>query len=265
MKKFLIYCSGFLFLFMCLVTIRAVSNFKVHNFEGKCTMCHVNIPKKDNNMQNLIFVDEIDKLCRKCHTIDKQKSHPIKIKPNKNIPLAAHLDKNGLMTCTTCHDVHKEDKTSNRNELPGLVWGHIRGRAFCFLCHNKEDLGAAWRHQTAIPYAHSSGKLIEADSGSLLDKFSSECLSCHDGTISESPQIEVKQGVWQHGIGLSHPIGIDYPRSEDFTYPESLPKEIRLFNGKLGCLSCHEIYSKENNMLSMDNKKSRLCLACHKK
>jgi hypothetical protein len=182
----------------------------------------------------------------------------------ENNLLTAHLDKNGLITCTTCHDIHKEDTTSNKSELSGLLWGHLNGRAFCSLCHTSEATNTNWQHQTAIPYAHSYGKLVQTADGTQLDKLSTECLSCHDGTISQFPQITVKQGIWQHEIGESHPIGVDYPRSEEFTSPEALPKEIRLFDGKIGCLSCHEVYDKEYKMLSMTNRRSRLCLTCHK-
>lgn len=267
MNKYTVYMVSFLLVISCLSLMWALSNFKTHDFQGKCLLCHATIPAKDAQEQNLSFVDDVDKLCAKCHEIDKQKSHPIKVKPNKDIPLTVHLDKDGLVTCTTCHDVHKEDKTEDRSELSGLLWGHVKGRTFCALCHNREALDSTWQHQTAIPYAHSyGGKFAQGSDATLLDKFSTECLSCHDGTISKFPQVEVKQGVWQHGIGMSHPVGVEYPRSVDFTAPELLPKEIRIFDGKIGCLSCHEIYNDQSNMmLTMDNRKSSLCLACHKK
>lgn len=265
MKKFIAYLGGLLFVISSLYIIFAISAGKKHDFEGKCPICHVNTPDKGATGQILIFTNEIDKACGQCHSINERMSHPIKVRPRKGTPLAAHLDKNGTMTCTTCHDVHKEDKTSDDYELSGLLWGHVRGRAFCSLCHSEETLGAAWHHQTAIPYAHPYGKLTETAGGSLLDKFSAECLSCHDGTISKAPQVEVRQGAWQHGIGMSHPVGVEYPRSGDFTYPGSLPASVRLFDGRIGCLSCHEIYSAEKNMLVMNNKGSRLCLTCHKK
>lgn len=265
MKKFILYCGCLFFIISSLCLIFALSGRKMHDFQGKCSMCHVNVSGKDAEGQKLIFVDEIDKLCSQCHAINERMSHPIKIRPQKQTPLAAHLDKNGAMTCTTCHDIHKEDKTSDSSELSGLLWGHVKGRAFCSICHGEETSGEKWKHQTAIPYAHPEGKLTERPGGSLVDTFSVECLSCHDGTISKEPQVQVKGGMWQHGIGMSHPIGVDYPRSEDFAYPESLPKEVRLFDGKVGCLSCHEIYAKEKNMLVMNNRGSRLCLSCHKK
>lgn len=265
MKKFILYSGGFLFVTCSLCVILAISSGKIHDFQGKCSMCHVNIPGKGTEGQKLVFVDEVDRLCSQCHAINERMSHPNKVRPHKETPLAIHLDKNGMMTCTTCHDIHKEDKISDESELSGLLWGHVRGRAFCSLCHTEGALGEKWKHQTAIPYAHPEGKLIESSGGFLLDEFSAECLSCHDGTISKEPQVQVKGGTWQHGIGMSHPIGVDYPRSEDFTYPESLPREVRLFDGKIGCLSCHEIYTKEKNMLVMNNRGSRLCMACHKK
>lgn len=255
---------GILF-FIFAYAVWAISNLKAHNFEGKCLMCHTDIPDKDAKRESLSLVDEVDKLCSNCHAINQEKSHPINVVPKNAIPLAAHLDKLGRLTCTTCHDVHKEDKTSDRIELKALLWGHAKAKAFCFLCHNKQMQEVNWRHQTSAPYAHPYGKLIENSSGSLLDRFSVDCLSCHDGTVSKFPRVQVKEGIWQHGIGMSHPIGIDYPRSGDFTHPESLPKEVRLFDAKVGCLSCHDIYSKEQDMLVMSNKKSKLCLSCHKK
>jgi predicted CXXCH cytochrome family protein len=266
MKKILLSSGSIVLFIVCFCIFRAITGSKMHDFEGKCVMCHTTMPDKDTTTRDLLFVDEIDRLCDKCHTINKQKSHPINVRPNKDIPLKAHLDKNGLLTCTSCHDVHKEDKTSIDSELSGLMWGHVKGRAFCALCHNKEALASDWRHQTALPYAHANGKLLQAPAGARLDKFSTECLSCHDGTLSKTPQVEVTQGVWQHGSGQeSHPIGVEYPRSGDFQYPESLPGEIRLFDGKVGCLSCHEMYSKENNKLALNNNRSRLCFSCHKK
>lgn len=265
MRKFITYSTAFLAAILCFSAIQAIIGSKIHDFEGKCALCHSNVTDRNTIPENLIFTDDIDKLCDKCHTIDKKKSHPIKLKPATNTLLTAHLDKNGLITCTTCHDIHKEDKTSDRSELSGLLWGHLKGRAFCSLCHSSENTRTNWQHQTAIPYAHSYGKLLQTALGSPLDKLSTECLSCHDGTISQFPQVAVKQGIWQHEIGESHPIGVDYPRSDEFTSPEALPKEIRLFDGKIGCLSCHEIYDKEYKMLSMTNRRSRLCLTCHKK
>jgi predicted CXXCH cytochrome family protein len=44
-----------------------------------------------------------------------------------------------------------------------------------------------------------------------------------------------------------------------------LRKEVKLYEGKIGCGSCHNIYSKEKYMLVISNDSSVLCLECHLK
>ncbi len=40
-----------------------------------------------------------------------------------------------------------------------------------------------------------------------------------------------------------------------------------LINGKLECISCHDVHGErgQKNLLIMSNTKSRLCLTCHNK
>ena len=42
-----------------------------------------------------------------------------------------------------------------------------------------------------------------------------------------------------------------------------LDKRIRLFNGKVGCGSCHNPYSKNAKFLVIETEGGRLCLSCH--
>jgi predicted CXXCH cytochrome family protein len=44
-----------------------------------------------------------------------------------------------------------------------------------------------------------------------------------------------------------------------------LDKNISLFDGKVGCGTCHNIYSQIRNLLVLDNARSKLCLECHLK
>ena len=69
---------------------------------------------------------------------------------------------------------------------------------------------------------------------------------------------------------LNHPVGVSLDRvavkkPREFNLPQTLPKEIRLFNGKIGCGTCHNAFSNEKSMLVMNNYRSRLCLKCHNK
>ena len=40
-------------------------------------------------------------------------------------------------------------------------------------------------------------------------------------------------------------------------------KGIRLFNGKLSCVSCHDLKNSTKYNLVMDNSSSALCFSCH--
>jgi predicted CXXCH cytochrome family protein len=96
-----------------------------------------------------------------------------------------------------------------------------------------------------------------------------ECLSCHDGAISKLGVVDMRAGMFQHGeIGPSHPVGVAYPRgaaAAEYTPAERLPASVQLFDGRVGCLSCHSPYSQRAAMLVMEMRGSALCVACHRK
>ncbi|MBI3996237.1 MAG: hypothetical protein HY352_01135 [Candidatus Omnitrophica bacterium] len=240
-----------------------------HQFEGRCQDCHVGMPHLGAPFEEVVLKEPVDQLCSRCHRMNPDASHPVGVKPHLPIPLQRYLDADGRLTCVTCHDVHKEEHAVGAEELTGLLRGHVRGEAFCATCHREELLGAGWRHQFSVSYAHASGRLTQAADGAPLDSFSVECLSCHDGTISRRGAMDVRAGTFQHGqIGPSHPVGVDYPRgaaASAYTPAEALPGSIPLFNGRVGCLSCHSPYSRRPALLVMEMTGSALCLACHRK
>jgi predicted CXXCH cytochrome family protein len=41
--------------------------------------------------------------------------------------------------------------------------------------------------------------------------------------------------------------------------------QIRLFDGRLGCGSCHSLYSQQQKKLVMSNQNGKLCIKCHNK
>ncbi len=99
-----------------------------------------------------------------------------------------------------------------------------------------------------------------------LDAESSACIKCH-------------------AARRDHRIGIDYAeafrlKKTGLVPPSSLNPSVRLIGGRIACATCHVRYSEDDHkglssrrkggampdpMLVMDNGKSALCFACHRK
>ncbi|MCR4336628.1 MAG: hypothetical protein NUV91_02320 [Candidatus Omnitrophica bacterium] len=255
---------------MSTVAVGLWNDGKKHEFSGKCQLCHLETPVAGTPFQEMKFAGTVDQMCAHCHEIKQQNSHPTNVSPRKPIPLQMFLDRENKLTCLTCHDVHKEEKEGHEGvSRRGLLRGHTVGRAFCATCHHEAALGAeGWLHGLALSYAHFSGTFTQSSQGAFLDRFSVECLSCHDGVISQTADVSIKAGRFDHSIGLSHSIGVPYPppgKEREYVPVSQLPSEIQLFDGKLGCLSCHSPYIDKKSNLVLDNRGSALCFACHVK
>ncbi len=259
----------FLAVFFSVIALIALSAYQkgVHDFEGKCSFCHL------GEEQPEILTASPDYLCKSCHQGIGERSHPSDFFVKRQLPKKFPL-LNGKMTCITCHYAHKAYASSDKRKVkaenyPYLLRYREAGRNFCMQCHKVDDIcdNCESYHSTSFGIAH-----FKADSPEVLkvlDRSSRDCMSCHNGVIASSGGDETSL-AWSHsrGIGLSHPIGVDYAevyrRQPKFYYPPSaLPKEIRLINGKVECLTCHDHYSKIRGKLVMSNRKSRLCLSCH--
>jgi len=225
-----------------------------HDFAGRCDECHLSL-----SGPRPIFVRDIDRLCDGCHG-SLGLSHPSGMKPATPLPAGFPLDWNGRMTCATCHDVHGKGESLLRSDR--------RGRRFCFLCHN----ALPGIHGDAVRSAHTGSRTNAAvfeprrfpgsiDEGSLM------CLSCHDESLASVPVRGGNTGVYTHG-GSSHPIGVEYRRSYRrgrYVPLSMLDPSLVLFDGKIGCGTCHNVYSKEKYALAVSNHRSALCLRCHVK
>lgn len=107
----------------------------------------------------------------------------------------------------------------------------------------------------------------------LLDPISMECLGCHDGTLAKAVNHRISDGDTQRVKSIetikgSHPIGMDYntfARSKEYVPSDTLAANIKLINGKVGCVSCHNLLGRNDKYLVVDNTKSGLCFSCHNK
>ena len=126
-------------------------------------------------------------------------------------------------------------------------------------------------HIGTVSIAHAKAGVYHEDSqlAQILDRVSMECLCCHDGVIASDASYKIagEDAVTYQRDGLSHPIGIDYRkaalRDRKLRPVEALSPYIALYDGKVGCASCHNPYSIEHRMLTMNNTGSALCLECH--
>lgn len=242
-----------------------------HNFdESRCGDCHAANPEAGVR-STLRMTASVQELCHRCHgQMKKMPSHPVEMKPKWAIlPPDFPLDQDGNMTCSTCHDIH-------RTNIPGARHPSLRrqltGSAFCAMCH----IPGAPQDGDTTPHDSLDQVHMKSERGTSkesLDPVSLQCMSCHDGSLSSNGDVKI---TGEHGFALSptngqgsHPIGIKYKRAMrsqgGLRPPSLLDPAIMLINGKVGCASCHNIYSKEPKLLTMSNRGSALCLSCHDK
>ncbi len=240
-----------------------------HNFEGRCLECHLTIPGKDEPPG--IFIKDVSYMCLGCHTGLKELSHPVDVKASMKAPPNLPFDWKGMITCVTCHYVHKA----------GYGGAHLRTRAtgegFCLGCHGDLDKET---HQTVLGSAHLKSTdirkrmLRSTATEYVLDELSIRCLACHDALYAGDTLVESRTEIellhMGNLTGLSHPVGVSYLDAKlkyhgAYRNIDDLPPEIKLFDGTVGCGTCHNPYSKRHYDLVMSNEGSALCLACHVK
>jgi len=229
-----------------------------HSFEGQCDRCHLNEPRAD---VKLLFVKDVDLLCKECHQKNgRELSHPSVLKPSFPLPPEMQIDWSGKMTCITCHQTHGSRKYLLVNEKTG--------KAFCLSCHQSSLLAKdKYGHEVIASQIHQSQQEMTVPI-QRLDEESQECLSCHDGGFTDIQNVTLGSGFLSHNNkdGFSHPIGVDYQQAMkkgEYKGMAALNKNMRFFNGKLGCGSCHNIYSSMPAKLVTSNNGSTLCLECH--
>jgi hypothetical protein len=92
-----------------------------------------------------------------------------------------------------------------------------------------------------------------------------ECLACHDGTVANV----VSSCTVKCDFGSSHPIFKEYPprgKETEFAPLGKISEDgIRLENGQVTCVSCHNLKNPAAYHLVLPNNGSALCLICHVK
>jgi predicted CXXCH cytochrome family protein len=236
-------------------------NREPHDFvEDQCRRCHYDLDNDPRRLKASVSI-----LCSGCHReVMQGATHPFDIIPKTaTVPPDLPLT-DGRVTCNTCHNVHTS---------PTIVFGinsHFLRRGvsdvkdFCVACHrdNFERPG----HKELFIVAHEANKYQVTQPEEPIDPLSTECIGCHDGSIGPETDFTVGSGVWMH-LRNEHPIGVNYMearmRGGDLRPEYELDERLRLFDGRVGCGTCHDWFKKKNVRLVMAMDRGALCLECH--
>lgn len=247
----------------------------VHHFNVSCDQCHLDPEENSSSPVGKLFGDQ-NQMCIQCHPVDADFNHPVGVTLSQSAS-DLPLDENSRMTCLTCHEATRtiDDMLDVYLSKPYLL--RKQGSLLCASCH--ERMGATLKersHWQFSTFAHLNRKRInrqsdvaleESVSVGLVDLESHTCLGCHDNMVVSVGQ-DFSADFADYSVGKEHPIGIDYAgavfdNSQEFRFPISDQSGIRLFSGKVGCGSCHSLYSSRPNHLSNTFDKGTLCRSCH--
>lgn len=92
---------------------------------------------------------------------------------------------------------------------------------------------------------------------------SRECLACHDGSMAKAVSSCLNGRC---PVGGSHPVDTPYPPAgHEGEYVATVSGSIRLLNGQVTCISCHNLQNPQPDHPSVDLATTNLCLNCHRK
>ncbi len=202
-------------------------------------------------------------------------NHPIGVIPSSSvqIPEGWPLDAAGTLTCRTCHEKLPSLNGGSGPNLRGINGLSGNSSVFCTNCHDAgKQRGTLGMHWMAIGRAHvkpTRGR--DAHSFGALDTASLGCLSCHDGVTAQETGYTTAGGhggSWLNDNAQNHPVGIRYEthhrgKGTRLRGASSLPPEVRLPNGRVSCISCHNLYGNDAKLLSVPIEGSALCFSCH--
>ncbi|MBE0624293.1 MAG: cytochrome c3 family protein [Burkholderiales bacterium] len=245
--------------FLCAATLLHAADDRVsaHPSMSDCGACHLAGQDVDQADAAKLSASQ-EMLCASCHERTLEIGHPSGFTPARQLPAEYPLDWKGNMTCSTCHAPH--GRTS------GLLRGTRRGREFCQACHDPAFFARMKDAGTSIV---ASGHL-DIGTGTIdIDRHSLYCLGCHSGAFSGYAAVSVgRAGVLRHSGGIApHPIGRSYgnaSRNGSFRPQNQLAqRNIKLSDGRISCISCHQAYGREHGRLIATTDRSALCLSCH--
>lgn len=203
-------------------------------------------------------------------------NHPVRVRPSENvrIPEGWPLGSDGSITCLTCHRELPSQTGSSDPQLRDSDGANGTSGEFCAKCHAQATgRTAGAMHWMAMGQAHVKPASDQSpSSGSLLDQTSRRCMGCHDGVNATEFRNTMPGQTGARSVGdrsRNHPVGVAYPRGRRrgagtrLRSVSLVPARVRLPNGKVSCVSCHNLYGTGRGRLTVPIEDSALCFSCH--
>ena len=121
------------------------------------------------------------------------------------------------------------------------------------------------------PLQEINGRVFYGAEGHIVEvpSITTYCLSCHDGTVAprrQGPSDQVRGERMQFkGMSGLHPVEVHYPTGDrGFNATEKLPSAMVMPGGLVTCVTCHRLDSGDHELV-VSNRRSELCLTCHRK
>jgi predicted CXXCH cytochrome family protein len=163
-------------------------------------------------------------------------------------------------SCIDCHTFHDPEVVRAKDAR-----FRVARYEECAACHvpGKDLSLISEGHRAAAAYYHSDHE--EPDAGPPSDV----CLGCHSpsrGSRSEFLQVSLAATAPQFHVEATHPFGIEVPLGSNgglIEMRDPLDPRIRLIDGKIECLTCHDLTETAKDALVRFDSKYDLCLGCH--
>ncbi len=267
--------------FIGLNPIDSQRSIPLHHFDLPCSSCHdpdtateERKSKGENLWQATVNINQACTLSG-CHNYDAMLSHPVGVTVNNSAAIDLPLDSFSRVTCISCHSEPQPKQSSDDRER----MLHVRnGAELCGSCHvqmqGMEKNQAHWQFSNRAHLGQIKPGPEQNTSPAVpfgnLDPESISCLGCHEDITATVPGFNetATQKSFRRSHMKDHPIGMEYSRVQAqsrgrFRSPHTKNERIRLFDGKVGCGSCHSLYSDYNNHLVDEDAKKSLCFQCH--
>ncbi|MBI5418410.1 hypothetical protein HZA55_10805 [Candidatus Poribacteria bacterium] len=193
-----------------------------HFSKTHCTACHLTNPKPDDTKDTVDYKykGNFNALCNSCHGASAN-IHPVDIvpPPDMKVPSEFPLNKEGKITCITCHDAG----FVNRSVKYLLRGDYTEVNELCYKCHDRESFKKVNPHKNIVAER--------------------KCMFCHivpprDDDTSET--IKIKGSIRLLCIRCHS----DRPHPSNFKHivrpTMVIPKSFPLDDGIITCTTCHD-------------------------